>query len=1121
MVVVVITIVLFIVLAFNSVKNHTEYNRNVDLLTIQYLNLRRFEQQFLIRYNDDPGFFTTGKNTYLKKFSNTYEDLNNIIDQLKNNKLTKSIHLEDALVKIELHINKYHDIFNTLSDKLYKLGDNKNGIIGELKVALKVALAYKPDAVITNNLLESEILVNSYLFDKKYKRYEDYLKKFQSLNSYLNSKSSANIVNDSMPLITDSIVHSKSKYSEDFIKQLNTIKSQFTALIKLNTQIGTSYKKGLMNELRTESKNIYPKIDVIRGKIQIQFNKNSQGVVRSIFIFFLIIVIIIVVMTWRFSKSITVPLNNLQQHVKPLSQGILPENAVTSSGKNEIVEMTQSINELIDGLKKTTEFASTIGKGIFNIDYKPLSGKDELGNSLIEMRQNLNQAQIEESKRKKEDDMRKWSNEGLAKFNDILRQNTGNTQELSNTVIKELVDFLRANQGGLFVYNSSDINNPYFELSSAYAYGHEKKKQKRILPGEGLIGTAAIEKETVYMTDIPASYITITSGLGQATPRSLLIVPMKVENEVFGVIEIASFNQFKTHEIEFVEKVSENIAASLSISRINSRTAELLEQSQLQAEQMAAQEEEMRQNFEELQGAQEESAKREAEMTSILSAINSSSLVFELDTKGYITSVNDALLDLFSVPKSRLIGKLHQYIVVSKTDDEYAKFWINLRDGKYVNKTERVHVNEDEYWLSVIYAPIKDDLGQVLKILCLATDLTESKRLEFDMMEQAEAMSAQEEEMRQNLEELHSTQEEMSKKQNMLEETNLKFKENEKKLKKTLEISKKQEQELHKKVFELNEIQNQLQEQQSKIILINQEIAEKESEIRDRFNAVDRNNLVAEYSMNGTLIYANETFQKTFGYKIKEIQGRHHRLFVQDDDKRSQEYIKFWQELRYGNQMESECRRVNKTKNIIFFRGIYVPIKDQEGKPYKVLEILTDITKLKYAEARFSSQMLSINNTNIVVEFDKRGNITSGNTLFCDLIGHSKKEVVGMHHSEFMLSSYTDKEEYRHFWRDLGRGEYNTGTFTYVNRFSKKNTFQGTYSPLKDPQGKVQKIMFLAYDITESLKQKEELLSRENELEQKVKTFESLRQNIRKITEELDFELEKQYVKQYFESKKK
>jgi hemerythrin-like metal-binding protein/PAS domain S-box-containing protein len=207
-----------------------------------------------------------------------------------------------------------------------------------------------------------------------------------------------------------------------------------------------------------------------------------------------------------------------------------------------------------------------------------------------------------------------WTTEGLARFGEILRRHTENIGLLSKDIIQNLVKYLNANQGGIFILNDSDPDNIYLELMSAYAFNREKFIEKKIQLGEGLVGGAAVERYTIHMTDLPEEYIEIQSGLGGATPKSLLIVPLRLENNVLGVIELASFNKYKKYEIELVERIAESIASTLSTAKINTRTAELLEQSRIQAQEMQEQDEEMRQNMEEMVAAQEESMRREEEL---------------------------------------------------------------------------------------------------------------------------------------------------------------------------------------------------------------------------------------------------------------------------------------------------------------------------------------------------------------------------------------------------------------------------------------------------------------------------------------------------------------------------
>ncbi len=279
---------------------------------------------------------------------------------------------------------------------------------------------------------------------------------------------------------------------------------------------------------------------------------------------------------------------------------------------DEIGQMNTALFNMIDYLKETGEFARQVGEGNFDYNIEALSGKDHLRHVLLEMRDKLKEASELEAEKRKEEEQRRWSNEGMTKLNDILRQQE-NITEISYKVISFLVKYLEANQGGIFIRNSDDENDVFYELQAAYAFNHRKYIEKTFKPGEGLVGTCAIEKKRIYMTNIPDDYIEITSGLGGSNPKALLIVPMKIEDEVYGVIEIASFNTFEDYQIEFVEEASLSIASTLSAAETNRKTKELLEKTQQQAEEMSSQEEEMRQNMEELQATQEESTRKAQE----------------------------------------------------------------------------------------------------------------------------------------------------------------------------------------------------------------------------------------------------------------------------------------------------------------------------------------------------------------------------------------------------------------------------------------------------------------------------------------------------------------------------
>ncbi len=428
------------------------------------------------------------------------------------------------------------------------------------------------------------------------------------------------------------------------------------------------------------------------------------------------------------SKNITNPLSKITNLLKLVAKGHIDDKMrIKIETGDEIEEMSVALNEAIDGLNKKVEFANHIGKGELAAKFDLLSNDDVLGKSLIEMRDSLIKAEEEEEKRKDEDEKRRWANEGLAQFADILRQNNDNLEELASEIIMNLVDYLKANQGGVFILNDDDKENIHFKLLAAFAFDRKKHLQKTIMVGEGLVGTCALEKKTIFMTDIPQEYIEITSGLGGANPNCILIVPLKLEDNVLGVMEIASFRVLEKYEIEFVEKLGESIASTLQSVRINIRTNELLEKSQQQAEEMAAQEEEMRQNMEELQATQEESTRKSAEMEGLVEALNISSYVIEYDVDGIIKSVNDNYLNLLGLTREEVIGTHHSgnMDLTEKQKEEYDRFWRDLRSGKVIKETSRVNINGKRYVFAETYTPIRNLEGDIYKILKISNNITD------------------------------------------------------------------------------------------------------------------------------------------------------------------------------------------------------------------------------------------------------------------------------------------------------------------------------------------------------------------------------------------------------------
>ncbi|MDN5201101.1 GAF domain-containing protein [Fulvivirgaceae bacterium BMA10] len=243
----------------------------------------------------------------------------------------------------------------------------------------------------------------------------------------------------------------------------------------------------------------------------------------------------------------------------------------------------------------------------------------ELEENQVKLAENLKKVEeAQEDERK-----RNWASEGIAGIAEILRS-TKNSSKIYDDIVSMVVSYMDANQGGLFIVERDEgTETETIKMASCYAYTRKKFIETEYQPGQGLIGQAYLEKECIHLTDIPQNYVKITSGLGESTPTSLIIMPLMVNEMVEGLIEIASFDAFQEHEVAFLEKLGESIASFIQTNRINERTSVLLQEAQERAEELRAQEEEMRQNMEELAATQEEMQRKEREYQKIIDELKS------------------------------------------------------------------------------------------------------------------------------------------------------------------------------------------------------------------------------------------------------------------------------------------------------------------------------------------------------------------------------------------------------------------------------------------------------------------------------------------------------------------
>ncbi len=231
--------------------------------------------------------------------------------------------------------------------------------------------------------------------------------------------------------------------------------------------------------------------------------------------------------------------------------------------------------------------------------------------------------------------------------------------------------------------------------------------------------------------------------------------------------------------------------------------------------------------------------------------------------------------------------------------------------------------------------------------------------------------------------------------------------------------------------------------------------------------AISKTQAVIEFDLDGIIETANDNFLTTMGYRLEEVKGQHHSMFMDPFEAQSREYQMFWDRLKRGESQTAEFRRLAKNGREVWIRGSYTPLLSSKGKPYKVIKCATDITEQKRLNANFESQLKAISKSQAVIEFNLDGTILFANDNFLKVMGYSLLEIKDRHHSMFVDKDTKASEEYRAFWEALNKGEYQTAEYKRIAKGGREVWIQASYNPVFDASGKVYKVVKFATDVTE------------------------------------------------------
>jgi HAMP domain-containing protein len=375
--------------------------------------------------------------------------------------------------------------------------------------------------------------------------------------------------NDKLESFLETIGTQAAEGKDEIANLVKDYKQQFNAIVEIENKIGLRETAGLKGAMNQELNYLKQSIVTLRTGIKATSASFKNKALVGLVILFVIQFILGLTLAVVYSNLITQAIKELQQAMQKLADGIYPEPLAVKSGE-EIGLTKVAFNQFLKRMRAAATFAEALGNGNFKADYAAEFTGDILANSMIKMRAQLADAHEKQT-------VTNWVNTGVASLNDVLKTDTSDMTMLGSQLLKMLVTYLQANQGALYLAEGEG-DRTWFERIATYAYGKKRFFEQRVEAGEGLIGQAALEKNILVITQVPQDYIRITSGLGEAIPGCIVVVPLKRDDQVMGILELASFKKLQPHELNFLERISENIASLLANRKNAQQTLKLLEE---------------------------------------------------------------------------------------------------------------------------------------------------------------------------------------------------------------------------------------------------------------------------------------------------------------------------------------------------------------------------------------------------------------------------------------------------------------------------------------------------------------------------------------------------------------
>lgn len=476
-----------------------------------------------------------------------------------------------------------------------------------------------------------------------------------------------------------------------------------------------------------------------------------------------------------------------------------------------------------------------------------------------------------------------------------------------------------------------------------------------------------------------------------------------------------------------------------------------------------------------------------------VNAISRSQGVIEFDLSGRVLHANENFLALMGYTAQELEGQHHRLFVnkVEADSPAYRAFWQKLGRGEFdADEYLRVAKGGRQVWIQATYNPILDADGQPVKVVKFCSDITARKLADLETSARLTAVTDS-----SCLIEMDADGRALALNARMERALGLRADDLQGRQQSAWmfadDVTSAQHQKLWQQLHDGKSVTMEVRRRGqgdrevwfsatfspvmgldgrlAKVVKLARDITAEKCERLDaqgKLAAIDRGQAVVEFDLQGKVTTANANFLKLMGYRLEDVEGRHHRTFVAEAETCSPEYLSFWERLARGDVISGEFKRVGRDGREIWLQATYNPVMGPAGAPVKVVKFATDITAEKLHNAEFEAKVAAIDKSQAVIEFDLEGRVLSANRNFLKAMGYTLREVQGQHHSQFCTAEYVQRPEYRDFWLRLNEGEFIAGRFQRVGKFNREVWIQATYNPVLDLNGRVTKIVKFAFDVT-------------------------------------------------------